>query len=330
MVLSTALTSLILIIDLSSEEPAVLRRFDQHKKMISLSGGRLIRGSSRNQVRDADEGDGELPQLDGPPSVIRMAISPDGQWLATSDELCRTFVFNLDSIQARCIFILPNVPADLSLQYHTTLPSLPHPPNVLVFTPEKPQILMIVLPNNTIHVFDVERSEVPIWAHDLNSRISKQLFNTPDPVLGVIFEPGPDLPPSALVNGDLETTNVSQGNPGPRSTTFSQKEAILWGSSWLCKLKLDWFSKYTEPRKRRKSEARHPPQEYQGIPTLAPRADLQNSAYEARNLRIVTHYRPILALDFVGPGEMVLVERPLVDVLSKLPPAFFKPKYGQT
>jgi U3 small nucleolar RNA-associated protein 4 len=45
---------------------------------------------------------------------------------------------------------------------------------------------------------------------------------------------------------------------------------------------------------------------------------------------MVTNYRPILALDFLGPGELVLVERPLADVLSKLPPAFFKPKYGQT
>lgn len=225
--------------------------------------------------------------------------------------------------------MLPYSAANLCLQFHTTLPSLPLPPNVLTFTPEKPQILMIVLPNNTIHVFDVERSEVPGWAHNLNSRIPKQLFNTADPVQGVIFEPGPTLAPSALVNGDPEMTDLSQKNSGPRSTTFSQKEAVLWGSSWLCKLKLDWLGKYTEPRKRRKSESRHPPQDY-GVPTLAPRPDLQNSAYEARNLRMVTQYRPILALDFVGPGEMVLVERPLVDVLSKLPPAFFKPKYGQT
>lgn len=222
--------------------------------------------------------------------------------------------------------MLLNIAADLSLQYHRPLPSLPHPPNVLTFIPEKPQILMIVLPNNTIHIFDVERSEVPIWAHDLNSRIPKQLFNTPDPVLGIIFEPASTLPPPTLMNGDLEMTDVSQRDTG----SFPQKEAIIWGTSWLCRLRLDWLAKCTEPRKRRKSEARHHPQEHQGIPNLAPRPDLQNSAYDARKLHMVTRYRPILALDFVGPGELVLVERPLVDVLSKLPPAFFKPKYGQT
>ncbi|KIJ21469.1 hypothetical protein PAXINDRAFT_123248 [Paxillus involutus ATCC 200175] len=305
MVIATATTSFILVLDLTTEEPTVLRRFDQHRKPSSFSGRRIVRGSNRNQSQSTDDdGDEITPESNGPPPVVRMAVSPDGQWLATLDDLRRMFVFNLDSIQ-----------------YHTALPSLPHPPNVMIFTPERPQMLMIVLPNNTIHVYDVERSEVPSWAHDLNSRIPKQLFSTPDPVIGVSFEPV-TLPPR-LVNGDVEMTDLSQNPSSQLSTPSSQKEAIFWGSSWLCKLKLDWLGNYTTPRKRRKSEAKR----QQGP---APRPDLQNSAYDARNLRMVTHYRPILALDFLGPGEMVLVERPLVDVLSKLPPAFFKPKYGQT
>lgn len=78
----------------------MLRRFDQHRKLVPRGGGRLVRGSSRSQVHDTDGDDDELLQSDGPPCVLRMAVSPDGQWLATSDELCRTFVFNLDSIQA--------------------------------------------------------------------------------------------------------------------------------------------------------------------------------------------------------------------------------------
>lgn len=46
------------------------------------------------------------------------------------------------------------------------------------------------------------------------------------------------------------------------------------------------------------------------------------------NFKVVTHYRPILLVDFLDPGELVVVERPLVDVLATLPPAYFKPKYG--
>ena len=51
---------------------------------------------------------------------------------------------------------------------------------------------------------------------------------------------------------------------------------------------------------------------------------------QQRNFKLVTHYRPLLFVDFVAPGELVVVERPLVDVLAKLPPAYFKPKYGAT
>lgn len=31
--------------------------------------------------------------------VTRIAVSPDGQWLATADDRSRTHIFNLDSIQ---------------------------------------------------------------------------------------------------------------------------------------------------------------------------------------------------------------------------------------
>jgi U3 small nucleolar RNA-associated protein 4 len=36
----------------------------------------------------------------------------------------------------------------------------------------------------------------------------------------------------------------------------------------------------------------------------------------------------MLFLDFLTNGELVVVERPLIDILSTLPPPYFKPKYG--
>lgn len=54
---------------------------------------------------------------------------------------------------------------------------------------------------------------------------------------------------------------------------------------------------------------------------------------------IVMKFRPVLMVDFCAPSsdgqteeqgeaEMVVVERPLVDLLATLPPAYLKPKYG--
>jgi U3 small nucleolar RNA-associated protein 4 len=51
---------------------------------------------------------------------------------------------------------------------------------------------------------------------------------------------------------------------------------------------------------------------------------------------MVTKYRPLLCVDFVGETEsgsaeeLVVIERPLVDVMANLPPAFYRPKFGAT
>ncbi|KAG1757881.1 WD40 repeat-like protein [Suillus lakei] len=280
LIMASATTSLILVIDLSSEAPTVLRTFNQHCSAGSITSGRIVRGINKWTSDEDEQSVGGTDSI----SIMKMAVSPDGQWLATSDDLCRIFIFNLDSVQ-----------------YHTSLPSLPLPPSVLVFLPDNPQILLAVLPNNTIHIFHVEHGEVPSWGREFNSRLPKQFLSAPDPVIGVAFEPLPS--PS-----DDEMTGIAPPSTKP-------KEAIFWGSSWLCKLELDWEGKYTgQSRKRRRQT---------GPVAVGEMAS-------ERKLRMVTNYRPILALDFLGPGELVLVERPLVDVLSKLPPAFFKPKYGQT
>ncbi|KAG0702695.1 WD40 repeat-like protein [Suillus ampliporus] len=275
LIMASAITSLILVIDLSSEAPTVLRTFNQHCNAGSITSGRVVRGINKWTSED-----GQLVGGTDHITIMKMAVSPDGQWLATSDDLCRIFIFNLDSIQ-----------------HHTTLPSLPLPPSVLVFLPDNPQILLAVLPNNTIHIFHVEHGEVPSWGREFNSRLPKQFLSAPDPVIGVAFEPLPS--PS-----DDEMTGITS-----HAASTRPKEAIFWGSSWLCKLELDWEGKYTGQSRKRRRQA--------GPVAVGEMAS-------ERKLRMVTNYRPILALDFFGPGELD------VDVLSKLPPAFFKPKYGQT
>jgi len=60
----------------------------------------------------------------------------------------------------------------------------------------------------------------------------------------------------------------------------------------------------------------------------AQKIDVPPEEHQPNNFKMVTHYRPILHVDFLDPGELVVVERPLVDVLATLPPAYFKPKYG--
>jgi U3 small nucleolar RNA-associated protein 4 len=80
-------------------------------------------------------------------------------------------------------------------------------------------------------------------------------------------------------------------------------------------------------KKRRRESKKH------GVlPPVAPSftTSTESEAYKdhSRDNRMITHFRPMLCVDFLGPGELLVVERPLVDVLATLPPAYFKHKYG--
>lgn len=69
-------------------------------------------GESENEaiVSEDTDNDGEedstKPTADIIPSIPQIAISPDGQWLATSDDQRHTHVFNLDAISV-CSFEIP-------------------------------------------------------------------------------------------------------------------------------------------------------------------------------------------------------------------------------
>ena len=103
-------------------KPHVLRRFDHHLVKDFIFRDRVVAGRHENAVNgDVDMADAEQNEegesekeedIEGVEetsrsahsaivSVHRIAISTDGQWLATSDNYARTHIFNLDSISVR-------------------------------------------------------------------------------------------------------------------------------------------------------------------------------------------------------------------------------------
>jgi len=139
--MSTALSSYILVIDLTGEKPRVLRRFDHHRIQDSIVHDRVVKGRPSTSNKDESKkvnghvnGDVEMadPEEESPPpekpadkseeneeeeeeesededvsstaaivSVDCITVSTDGQWLATSDSRSRTHIFNLDLISVR-------------------------------------------------------------------------------------------------------------------------------------------------------------------------------------------------------------------------------------
>ena len=152
-----------------------------------------------------------------------------------------------------------------------------------------PSVLLFAFPDNTLQIFDVETRQFPIWGKELSASLPKRFTYAHDPVLGVSFDPA-----------GITTTKES-----------NTRYILFWGATWLFKVSLD-TSVRTGGKKRRRE--------------AVVGADVEDRQW--RVCKMVTHYRPIVCCDFLGKDELVVVERPLVDVLLTLPPAYFKHKYG--
>lgn len=280
----------------------VLRRFDQHRHRSILADGRVLTGRRSDEDHEADASESEQdiekhetgsrgmagPQATNvdpmPATITRMAISPDGQWLATTDDHLRTHIFNLDSVQ-----------------HHSSLPSFPQPAHALAFAPNAPSLLILGFANNSLELYDVEVRQFPPWSRALCSALPKRFTHLHDAMLGVTLAPG-----DPEKDADKESISIGQ-----------DVLALFWGATWLCKVQFSapvGWGGFEKKRRRRRSG---------GVDrgTVRDRDAIDN-------FKLVTQYRQILLADFISPGELVVVERPLTDVLLNLPPAYYRPKYG--
>jgi U3 small nucleolar RNA-associated protein 4 len=299
-------TAFVLVLDLVSDSTSarVLRRFDQHRHRSTLAEGRVLTGRRNDEDHEADasesEQDVEEHETENrgmassqptnakpmPATVTRMAISPDGQWLATTDDHLRTHIFNLDSVQ-----------------HHSSLPSFPQPAHALAFAPNSPSLLILGFANNSLELYDVEARQFPPWSRALCSALPKRFTHLHDAILGVTLAPA-----DPEKNADKESTSTSQ-----------DVLALFWGATWLCKVQFSapvGWGGFEKKRRRRRSGGVD-----RGTASVRDRDAIDN-------FKLVTQYRQILLADFISPGELVVVERPLTDVLLNLPPAYYRPKYG--
>lgn len=144
-------------------------------------------------------------------------------------------------------------------------------------------------------IYDVESRQFPSWSKELCENLPKRFTQAHDCILGVTFEP------------------PAPGAPSQSSGRF----AVFWGSTWLCKINFDGpNNSFGFSKKRRRDGVKHGSHKN------------NNTAEEEKEFKMIMQYRPLLFVDYVAPGELIVVERPLVDVLATLPPAYFRHKYG--
>jgi len=302
LVVCTSESSFIAIFHLPQDDnsmPRPLRAFNHHRlgnvspnNAPSDAGGAIDTGGGDVDMDDLSDEDVLVTrQLSVIPAITRVAISQDCQWLASADETKKVYIYNLDS-----------------LQHHCVLPTLPHAIQALSFDPSDHGTLVIGLANNTIHVFNAESRTFPDWSIPLCSNLPKRFTHLHDPILGLTFNPTPSKDGS--------------------------RKALFWGSTWMCSVKLDspvgWGGFSKKRRREHKPTKNGASQQHPNVGKAQGNISVEDSQTQPKNFTVFTHYRPLLFVDFLDRGEMVVVERPLVDVMSAMPPAFFKPKYGSS
>jgi U3 small nucleolar RNA-associated protein 4 len=249
-----------------------------------LDGSVLVLGRSRSSENSAGfvevhcfdlhrrgHSEGSHPQ--GQAVVTSLAISGDGQWLASGDTRNRIHVYNFDT-----------------LQFSGSLPVFDETHTALSFHQTAGK-LAVVLENRRVVVFDCDENRVDAWSRAYSSLIDECLSKSDD-VLGASF--------------------------GPAS---SSTELLIYGSSFFWKISMD------RPLLPNTPESAGSAKEG-GVEKGAKLVKKRKRMRSAELPGLVRKYQPILYAGLEEHGEVVLVERPWLHVLSALPAPLAVHRYG--
>lgn len=174
-----------------------------------------------------------------------------------------------------------------------TLPHFSSTHTALVFHQYQPSHLVVALASQELYIYNVEAKRLTDWSHEHSNHLPDKFLRLKDRVMGVAF------------------------NPGRRNSL------LVWGSAYLCQIDLDkdiiTFDSTVHKRKRawlRKSGHKKSEDALMRVPI------------DKTNFRIETKFHLLAFVDFAGSDSIAMVEVPLSKIIEKLPPSFYKAKYG--
>ncbi|KAG8843287.1 U3 small nucleolar RNA-associated protein [Tulasnella sp. 330] len=334
----------------SNSDVRVLRVFQQHAEDDEEISGRTVKSLPSNsmKIRRDERGDRRDKQK-GSRTIIAMCLSHDGQWLASADERGRVHVFNLDS-----------------MQHHTTLPTFPLPTHALAFDPNPgcTSHLILAQPNNVLSIFDVEARLFPRWAQELfggeeqdrrsrhghrnRTTEGKDAFRALKPgVEGLVFVKGPMIGEDKNKKERAKMTrrerNESMAVSGPgMDDKVVRYHLLAWGWNWICHIDITPPPLPPSPTniRRHDHDYDHDGSSFQADTDPYRFANAHPSS--PSNFKTIMTYRQLLYVGDLNAdtderrhhqeGEILVVERPLTDVLMSegMPPPFYKPRYGRS
>ncbi|KAI8457958.1 WD40-repeat-containing domain protein [Phakopsora pachyrhizi] len=328
LVLASTFTKNLVVMSLDVEDHSnirVLRKFKQHhgnlaqvqtgqRPIIKLSSGSIPTSKQDKCSTDEETVETDIDQSDcqNTVTILSVALSPDGQWLASCDSSFTLHIFDMDSMKHHCYIPMPNLFV-----------------SSLAFSPSMPSTLLVGFTNNSLQIINVETRSVPSWASWLCSKPPDALSRLRDSILGMTFAP---ISSNVICSDDVSTTG-SQATPIgglAGSTACSEKSsrsaaqksasvAMIWGATWVCKMSI------LEPNRTNLQNS--------SVKRRRNNSDLNNQTTDendsdmgkgkAMSFKVTHKYQPLILIDYLsGEHEMVAVERPFFGLLSSLPPTW--------
>ncbi|KAG0000709.1 U3 small nucleolar RNA-associated protein [Entomortierella chlamydospora] len=301
------------IVDITQWESGnfdILRKFGQHRGT----------GGKDNASMDVDEDEGLTGDEGQVETIVFMAVSADGQWLATGDLKNRIFVFNLDT-----------------LQHHATLPVFDAPLTALHFHPYSPT-LVIPTASNVFYLFNVETRRLTDWSREFSSdkHFPTKFLGLKDKIQGVAFNPARKN--TLLVWGANYICHVDldQG-VGDRNAILNvgKRKRVDRAQDQLRKQQRERrMKKYADlgivPMPELESgKAVVVLEGKKGRKVLAASTNrLEEEKEEEINFQLLHKFQPLMFVDFIGDNSLVVVELPFIKILSSLPPSYYRASYG--
>lgn len=134
-------------------------------------------------------------------------------------------------------------------------------------------------------------------------------------MMGIAFEP---LPSAASIT----EAEAEEGTKTARNAQNARLSLVIYGADYTLSFRIPPKSAQLE------SDVIMKRPEKRGLPDEQGEAVVKFSTQSLSTLRVLHKYKMVLGLDFLQNGELCVVERPFMDILPELPPAFYTPRYG--
>ncbi|KAJ1981863.1 U3 small nucleolar RNA-associated protein [Dimargaris verticillata] len=320
----------VVVVDLSQwkhNQFDVLRKFSHHQ--CPLGQEEYVDASPDTTTMDVDNdsdsntGDHASSSHTAPGGCICMlTVSEDGQWLASGDDLNRIHVYNLDS-----------------LMHTAMLPIYPERVMAFAFCPNRAH-LVLALSRNKILAFDVEANRLTPWSRNVTAAATmypKELLNSSHQIQGLLFSPNYPGEVFAWSHGFICRVNMASDTqaalqPSKLSSSpssFETKDATK--ASNQAEAGRTDHSQYQQVLQARPAMMARKP----SVPAKQSKEDdggRYHKPTEAKsnpNFKLLTGVKDVMFLSFVENAHLLSVELPYDRILAKLPPAFYRHKYGR-